>query len=117
VFYKRAAKIIANPWKIAVGADFAYPECTGPKPPGTDLVNRYMKRVLLAAQVSPEVNTEMVLVQNLLAPPATLMRPSMVRMVRRAAREAERRLEFAPAGAASGAPDRAGAETSSSAAV
>jgi 2-polyprenyl-6-methoxyphenol hydroxylase-like FAD-dependent oxidoreductase len=116
-FYKRAAKIIANPWKIAVGADFAYPECTGPRPPGTDLVNRYMKRVLLAAQVSPEVNTEMVLVQNLLAPPATLMRPSMVRMVRRAAREAERRLEFAPAGAASGAPDRANAATSSSAAV
>jgi 2-polyprenyl-6-methoxyphenol hydroxylase-like FAD-dependent oxidoreductase len=103
-FYKRAAKIVANPWKIAVAADFAYPECTGPKPPGTDLVNRYMKRVLLAAQVSPEVNTEMILVQNLLAPPATLMRPSMVRMVRRAAREAERRLERTPVGAASGAP-------------
>jgi 2-polyprenyl-6-methoxyphenol hydroxylase-like FAD-dependent oxidoreductase len=103
-FYKRAAKIVATPWKIAVGADFAYPECTGPKPPGTDLVNRYMRRVLLAAQVSPEVNTEMLLVQNLLAPPATLMRPSMVRMVRRAAREAERRIEHTRAGAASGAP-------------
>ena len=24
-FYKRAAKVIDNPWKIAVGADFAYP--------------------------------------------------------------------------------------------
>jgi 2-polyprenyl-6-methoxyphenol hydroxylase-like FAD-dependent oxidoreductase len=115
-FYKRAAKIVANPWKIAVGADFAYPECTGPKPPGTDLVNRYMKRVLLAAQVSPEVNTEMILVQNLLAPPATLMRPSMVRMVRRAAREAERRIELTQS--ASGAPARvgAGAPASSSAA-
>ena len=31
---------------------------------GTDLVNRYMKRVLLATHVSPEVNTEMILVQN-----------------------------------------------------
>ncbi len=103
-FYKRAAKIVANPWKIAVGADFAYPECTGPKPPGTDIVNRYMRRVLLAAQVSPEVNTEMLLVQNLLAPPATLMRPSMVRMVWRAAREAERRIEQSRAGAAGGAP-------------
>jgi 2-polyprenyl-6-methoxyphenol hydroxylase-like FAD-dependent oxidoreductase len=92
-FYKRAAKVIANPWKIAVGADFAFPECTGPKPPGTDLVNRYMQRVLLAAQVSPEVNTAMILVQNLLASPATLMRPSMMRIVRRAAREAERRIE------------------------
>jgi 2-polyprenyl-6-methoxyphenol hydroxylase-like FAD-dependent oxidoreductase len=91
-FYKRAAKIIANPWKIAVGADFAYPECTGPRPAGTDIVNRYMQRVLLACTVSPEVNTEMILVQNLMASPATLMRPSMVRMVRSAAREAERRI-------------------------
>jgi 2-polyprenyl-6-methoxyphenol hydroxylase-like FAD-dependent oxidoreductase len=39
-FYKQAAKIVATPWAIAVGADFAYPECTGPKRPGTDLVNR-----------------------------------------------------------------------------
>jgi 2-polyprenyl-6-methoxyphenol hydroxylase-like FAD-dependent oxidoreductase len=94
-FYRRAAKVIANPWQIAVGADFAYPECTGPKPPGTDLVNRYMARVLLAAQVSPEVNTAMILVQNLLAPPSTLFRPGMVRTVRRAARQAERAMTHA----------------------
>jgi 2-polyprenyl-6-methoxyphenol hydroxylase-like FAD-dependent oxidoreductase len=24
-FYRQAAEVIANPWKIAVGADFAYP--------------------------------------------------------------------------------------------
>jgi 2-polyprenyl-6-methoxyphenol hydroxylase-like FAD-dependent oxidoreductase len=89
-FYKRAAKVIANPWKIAVGADFAYPECTGPKPPGTDLVNRYMKRVLLAARVSPEVNTAMIMVQNLLAPPSVLMKPAMIRTVVRASRAATR---------------------------
>ena len=37
-FYERAAKVIATPWAIAVGADFAYPECRGPKPFGTDLM-------------------------------------------------------------------------------
>jgi 2-polyprenyl-6-methoxyphenol hydroxylase-like FAD-dependent oxidoreductase len=89
-FYKRAAKVIANPWQIAVGADFAYPECTGPKPPGTDLINRYMQQVLLAAQVSPVVNTAMIMVQNLLAPPSSLLRPSMMLTVRRAARTALR---------------------------
>jgi 2-polyprenyl-6-methoxyphenol hydroxylase-like FAD-dependent oxidoreductase len=93
IFYKRAAKIVATPWKIAVGNDLAYPENTAPKPAGTDLVNRYMKRVLLATHVSPEVNTEMILVQNLLAPPSTLFRPSMVRMVLRAARIAEKRMD------------------------
>ena len=89
-FYRRAAKVIANPWQIAVGADFAYPETTGPKPPGTDLVNRYLQRVLIAAQVSPEINTALLRVQNLLTPPSTLLRPSMVRAVRRAAKQAER---------------------------
>ena len=89
-FYRRAAKVIANPWQIAVGSDFAYPETTGPKPAGTDLVNRYIARVLRAAQVSPEVNTAMILVQNLLAPPSSLMRPSMMRAVRRASRDLAR---------------------------
>jgi 2-polyprenyl-6-methoxyphenol hydroxylase-like FAD-dependent oxidoreductase len=89
-FYRRAAKVIANPWQIAVGADFAYAETTGPKPLGTDLVNRYMSRVLRAAQVSPEVNTAMILVQNLLAPPSSLLKPSMVRTVRRASRDLAR---------------------------
>jgi hypothetical protein len=85
-FYERAAKVIATPWAIAVGADFAYPECEGPKPAGTDLVNRYMRKVLVAAQVSPEVNTAMILVQNLMAPPTTLFKPAMVVKVLRAAR-------------------------------
>ncbi len=53
-----------------------------------DLVNRYMGRVLLAARVSPEVNTAMILVQNLIAPPSTLFKPKMIRTVLRAARTA-----------------------------
>jgi 2-polyprenyl-6-methoxyphenol hydroxylase-like FAD-dependent oxidoreductase len=89
-FYRQAAKVIATPWAIAVGADFAYPECRGPKPFGTDLVNRYMRKVLIAAQASPEVNTAMILVQNLMAPPASLFKPSIVLKVRRAARAVER---------------------------
>jgi 2-polyprenyl-6-methoxyphenol hydroxylase-like FAD-dependent oxidoreductase len=89
-FYERAAKVIATPWAIAVGADFAFPECRGPKPMGTDLINRYMRKVLVAAQVSPEVNTAMIRVQNLLAPPASLFTPAMMLKVRRAARQAGR---------------------------
>jgi 2-polyprenyl-6-methoxyphenol hydroxylase-like FAD-dependent oxidoreductase len=90
-FYKRASRVIESPWRIAVGADFNYPECTGPKPVGIDFVNRYMQRVLLAAQVSTEVNATLVYVQNLIAPPSRLLRPSIVRKALRAAREAERR--------------------------
>jgi 2-polyprenyl-6-methoxyphenol hydroxylase-like FAD-dependent oxidoreductase len=104
-FYRQAAKVIANPWKIAVGADFAYPETTGPKPIGTDLMNRYIARVLLASRVSSRVNGAMLQVQQLTAPPSSLLRPSMVRAVRKAAREVERQMaEPAPAAPASPAP-------------
>lgn len=105
-FARRAAKVIANPWQIAVGADFAYPQCTGDKPLGTDLVNRYLERVLVAAQASPEVNTAVVMVQNLLASPSTLMRPSMVRRVLRAAKQAERARRTAAVADAAVAPRR-----------
>jgi hypothetical protein len=88
-FYKRAAKVIDVPWQIAAGSDFAYPESDATKPIGAPLLNRYMKRVLLAAQVSSDVNTALLLVQNLTAAPSTLMRPAMVRKVLRGAREAE----------------------------
>jgi 2-polyprenyl-6-methoxyphenol hydroxylase-like FAD-dependent oxidoreductase len=90
-FSRAAAEVVDNPWRIAVGADFAYPECAGAKPPGTDLVNRYMGRVLLAAQVSPEINTALLMVQNLLAAPSLLLRPRMIPAVLRAARVAEQR--------------------------
>jgi 2-polyprenyl-6-methoxyphenol hydroxylase-like FAD-dependent oxidoreductase len=103
--YRRAAKVLDTPWKIAVGADFAYPETTGPKAPGTDFVNRYMARVLLAAQVSSQVNTALIMVQNLVAPVQSLMKPSLMRKVFAAAREAERR----NAAAASASPSRVAA--------
>ena len=43
-FYKAAAKVIANPWAIAAGGDFAFPETTGPKPPMVDSINSYVRR-------------------------------------------------------------------------
>jgi hypothetical protein len=46
--------------------------------------------VLRAAQVSPEINTAMILVQNLLAPPSSLMRPSTMWAVRRTSRDMAR---------------------------
>src|SRR5262249_51678039 len=95
-FYEQASRVIANPWQIAVGADFADQEYSGPTQAGTDVINRYMRRVLLAAHVSPEVNTAMIMVQNLLAPPSTLLRPAMVREVRKAARDAGRRVAADP---------------------
>jgi 2-polyprenyl-6-methoxyphenol hydroxylase-like FAD-dependent oxidoreductase len=86
--YRAIAKVVDNPWRIAVGTDFVHPLTTGPKPPGTALVNRYMKVVLRACLVSPAVNERMVRVQNLLAPPTSLMRPDVAVRAFLAARRA-----------------------------
>lgn len=49
-YFRAAARVVATPWSIAVGGDFVYDGTTGPKPAGTDLLNRYMDRVTIAAQ-------------------------------------------------------------------
>jgi 2-polyprenyl-6-methoxyphenol hydroxylase-like FAD-dependent oxidoreductase len=86
--YRTIAKVVDNPWRIAVGTDFAHPLTTGAKPPGTDLLNRYMKVVLRACLVSPSINERMVRVQNLLEPPASLLRPDVAVRAVLAARRA-----------------------------
>jgi 2-polyprenyl-6-methoxyphenol hydroxylase-like FAD-dependent oxidoreductase len=86
-FYRAAAKVIANPWAIAAGGDFCYPQTTGPKPPLVDSLNRYVKKAVIAAQHDPAVATAIYQVQNLLAPPPSLMRPPVMMRVLRAARK------------------------------
>jgi len=77
-YYRAAGKIVETPWRMATGGDFMYPQTSGPKPPGTDLLNWYARRVLLATHVSPEVHRTILDVQHLLASPAALLRPSTV---------------------------------------
>ncbi len=85
-FYKKAKKIINVPWSIAAGGDFLMPQTTGPKPPMTDAVNKYLKKVFVAAQYDPVVNDQLAKVQNLLAMPPSLLTPGMQMRVRRVAK-------------------------------
>lgn len=77
-YYRRAAKVIDTPWQLATGGDFFYPETTGPKAFGTDLVNRYVKQVLRATHTSVGAHRVMVDVQHMLAPPTAILRPDRV---------------------------------------
>jgi 2-polyprenyl-6-methoxyphenol hydroxylase-like FAD-dependent oxidoreductase len=85
-FYRRAAKVVDVPWKIAARVAFADPRTTGPKPAGTDLVNRYLDKVFRACHTSVPVAHQTLRVQNLLARPETLMTPAMILRVLLAAR-------------------------------
>jgi 2-polyprenyl-6-methoxyphenol hydroxylase-like FAD-dependent oxidoreductase len=90
-FYRRSAKVVDVPWKLAATSDFADPRTTGPKPMGTDLTNRYLEKVLLACHTSPRVARQTVQVQNLMARPESLMTPTMIARVLLAARRSPAR--------------------------
>jgi len=77
-YYRAAAKLIAVPWQFAVGGDFAYPETEGRRPRASWLTNWYVKRLATAAQTRPQLNRTFYEVQQLLAPPKVLFRPSVV---------------------------------------
>lgn len=85
-FYRAAAGIVSTPWRFAVGADFMYPETTGPRPVAVNLLNRYSIRVQRAAMRSTDVRRSFVAVQHLLAPSSRLVHPATVVKVLRASR-------------------------------
>lgn len=89
-FFKQAAKVIDSPWQLEVGEDFRFPDTTGPKPPGVDLLNRYVAAVHRATLVDPVVGAAFIQVMNLMASPGRLLTPGMMWRVWRANRRQSR---------------------------
>lgn len=83
-FFKQAAKVIDIPWQLAVGEDFRFAQTSGPKPPGTDLINRYVARVHRATLQDEVVCLALLRVMNLMAPPPSLFHPRIMWRVWRA---------------------------------
>lgn len=96
-YFKAAGRIVNVAWSTAVGSDFAYAGTTGPKPPGTDLVNRYMDRVLVAAQRDEAVSLRFNEVVAMVRRPESLVAPGfVVRVLRRSARRAPTKASTSP---------------------
>ena len=74
-YHKSVAAVVAAPWSVAVGGDFAYPGTTGPKPAGTDLLNRYIRRVTIAAQHDDRTAVRFNEVVAMVRRPASLLAP------------------------------------------
>ncbi|MDX1548442.1 MAG: FAD-dependent monooxygenase [Rhodothermales bacterium] len=90
-FFRRAAQVVEIPWQLAVGEDFRYPETEGPKPPFTDLLNRYVARVHRATHHDPVVYAQFLRTMNLKTPPRSLLHPRIAwRVFRPRARTDER---------------------------
>ncbi|MGH9243078.1 MAG: NAD(P)/FAD-dependent oxidoreductase [Acidimicrobiales bacterium] len=92
-YFKAASRIVNVAWSTAVGSDFAYAETTGPKPAGTDLVNRYMDRVIVAAQHDDTVALRFNEVVAMVRRPESLLAPLFML---RAFRTSQRRRQPQP---------------------
>ena len=86
-FYRQVAKVIDIPWKLAAGADFAYPGVEGMKAPGTDLINWYVGHAQRAVLYDRRVLAAFLEVMNLMKPPTSLFNPRIVWRVLRSTRE------------------------------
>jgi 2-polyprenyl-6-methoxyphenol hydroxylase-like FAD-dependent oxidoreductase len=77
-FFERAAEVVDVAWLMAVGADFGFPETTGPKPRGTDLVGRYLSELTRRAHRDGELRDALFRVIMMERPPSTLFRPGVL---------------------------------------
>ena len=90
-YFKTASRTVNVAWSTAVGSDFNYDETTGPKPPATDLINRYMDRVVTAAQHNDSIALRFNEVVAMIRKPATLLTPAFAFRVLRCSHWTQKR--------------------------
>ena len=74
-FFRAAARVIDDPWRLAVGEDLRFPGVAGPRPPGSRLLDRYAELLQEATTADAEVYRTFLEVVNLIRPPTALFRP------------------------------------------
>ncbi|PXY35375.1 FAD-dependent oxidoreductase [Prauserella flavalba] len=77
-FFRASAGPIGVAWRLAVGGDLALPEVEAPRPLAVRLSNRYVERVLTAAERDPVLAARFMRVSAFVDPPSALLRPSAV---------------------------------------
>ncbi|MFH5802220.1 FAD-dependent oxidoreductase [Haladaptatus sp. CMAA 1911] len=77
-FFDRAAPVIDNAWKMAIGADFGFPQTEGSKPRGLSVFNWYMSRLFRRAHTDGALTDAFVRVLTLQKPSSTLLRPTIM---------------------------------------
>jgi 2-polyprenyl-6-methoxyphenol hydroxylase-like FAD-dependent oxidoreductase len=88
-FFRRAARIVDIPWSIAAVSDLRFPEVEGRRGPMVRFVNWYLAKLHVAARTDRVVSHAFLRLTNLLAPPASVLRPGIVLRVLRAHLRAE----------------------------
>ena len=76
-FFRDLARVVDVPWDIAAGGDLVFPGVQGRRTPKARLVNAYIARLHAAAANDAGLAGAFVRVAGLVAPPRSLLRPSV----------------------------------------
>ena len=82
-FFTAAARVVDNPWLMAVGGDLRYPGVEGPRTAMGNFMNWYLGKLHIAARKDPALTLAFHSVANLLADPPRLLRPNIAYRVAR----------------------------------
>jgi 2-polyprenyl-6-methoxyphenol hydroxylase-like FAD-dependent oxidoreductase len=74
-FFRRAAKIIGNPWFLATTSDFLYPRTRGKRPFGTKLLHWYVRRLFELCARNKYMLLRFYRVMHFIDHPLALFRP------------------------------------------
>jgi len=77
-FFRDLARVVDVPWDMAAGGDMVFPGVQGRRTLKTRLVNAYLARLHAAAAHDARLASAFVRVAGLVAPPQSLLRPSIV---------------------------------------
>ncbi len=80
-FFARAAKVVDNPWSVAVGSDLRIPETIGPRNAGVSFINWYIAKLHKRAHRDPQAAVAFLKVANLVEPPPSVMKPGLAMKV------------------------------------
>ena len=76
-FFRAQARFLAEPWSMAVGADFRFRATEGPRPPLTSLTNSYMDALFTLSFEDDGVRDTLVDVIHMMRPASALFGPAI----------------------------------------
>lgn len=80
-FFRKASKVTDGPWGTAAGNDLRIPETVGERPLPVKIINWYMGKLLRAAHHDVVLAHTFQRVANLLAPPPSVLEPTVIARV------------------------------------
>ena len=80
-YFRATAKAVGMAWQLAAGGDLSLPEVEGPRPLPMRIANKYVDRVLAAAESDTVVAEQFSRVSTLIDPPTRLFHPAVIARV------------------------------------